>query len=122
MRIFKTKEFNKIMDKDVKISDKSLKSAVEEINAGLYDANLGGNVYKKRVSLDGRGKSGGARTILCFKEGEKVFFMYAFAKNEKDNISNVEEKVYKRAARFYFSLDDKDVDKAIKDGDLFEIV
>lgn len=122
MRIFKTKEFNKIISKDVKISDKALKRAVEEISDGLYDTNLGGNVYKKRIALDGRGKSGGARTILCFKEGEKVFFMYAFAKNEKDNISNVEEKVYKRVARFYFGLNDKDINKAIKDGDLFEII
>jgi hypothetical protein len=35
--------------------------AIAEMAAGLIDADLGGSVYKKRVPLPGRGKSGGAR-------------------------------------------------------------
>lgn len=121
MRIFKTKEFNWIASKDLEISDEALKKAVKEMNDGLFEAIFGGNVYKKRVALDGRGKSRGARTILCFKENEKAFFIYAFAKNERSNISSIEEKVYKRLAKFYFGLNDKDIKNAIEYGDLFEV-
>jgi hypothetical protein len=34
------------------------------MNDGLWDANLGGEVYKKRVALSGRGKRGGARRLV----------------------------------------------------------
>jgi hypothetical protein len=121
MRIYKTKVFNRIATKDIEISDEALKIAVKEMNSGLFDANLGGNIYKKRVALDGRGKSSGARTILCFKAGEKVLFMYAFAKNDRDNISDIEEKVYKKLAVSFFGFNDKDINKLIKDGELVEV-
>ncbi len=39
MRIFKTKAFHR-WAKDVGLSDKELKEAVNEINNGLYEANL----------------------------------------------------------------------------------
>ena len=36
MRIYKTKVFNRIVIKDVEISDEALKEAVEEMNKGLF--------------------------------------------------------------------------------------
>ncbi|MGQ3889783.1 type II toxin-antitoxin system RelE/ParE family toxin [Legionella sp. CNM-1927-20] len=35
------------MAQEYKISDQVLIDAVSEMNNGLFDANLGGNVYKK---------------------------------------------------------------------------
>ena len=35
------------------------------MECGLYEADLGGNVYKKRVAVGNRGKSHGARTIVA---------------------------------------------------------
>ena len=58
MRIFKNKAFH-CWTEEVGLTDKKLKDAVDEINNGLYEANLGGNIFKKRVALVGRGKSGG---------------------------------------------------------------
>jgi hypothetical protein len=49
-----------------------LGTAVQEMVAGLIDADLGGHVYKKRVAMPGRGKSGGARVILGTRLEEKV--------------------------------------------------
>ena len=49
-RIFKTKTFNKWMIK-TDLSDSDIQSAVKEMKNGLIDANLGGNVFKKRVAL-----------------------------------------------------------------------
>jgi len=48
----------------VGIGDEVLCAAVEEMIQGLIDADLGGRVFKKRVPVPGRGKRGGARTIV----------------------------------------------------------
>jgi hypothetical protein len=121
MRIFKTKAFNRIVTKDVEISDEALKIAVKEMNSGLFEASLGANVYKKRVALDGRGKSNGARTILCFKLGEKAIFMHAFAKNEQDNISPKEKEYLKELADDLLKLSDDQIKIALKKGELLEV-
>lgn len=121
MQIYKTKVFNRIATKDVEISDEALKEAAEEMNKGLFDANLGGNVYKKRIALNGRGKSSGARTILCYKSGEKIFFMYAFAKNDKENITSSEREYLIEEADDLLKLSDDKIKIAIKEGRLLEI-
>lgn len=121
MRIFKTKEFSKIAAKDLEISDEALKKAIKEMCNGLCEVNLGGNVYKKRIALNGRGKSGGARTILCFKEGEKAFFIYAFSKNDKDNISNIQKEYIKVLADHYLRLTEESINNNLKKGNLLEI-
>lgn len=41
------------------LSDQVLFKAVDEIEQGLIDADLGGSILKKRVALPGRGKRGG---------------------------------------------------------------
>lgn len=52
---------------------------------GLIDADLGGHVVKKRVGIGGRGKSGGARTIIAYQISDKAIFVYGFAKNARGN-------------------------------------
>jgi hypothetical protein len=44
-------------------------------------------VYKKRVALPGKGKSGGTRTLIAFRKGEHTFYLHGFRKNERANIS-----------------------------------
>ena len=72
--------------------------AAYEISNGLVEASLGGSVYKKRVASQGRGKSGGVRTLIAFRAKDKVFFMYGFAKNQRDNIKANELKALKTMA------------------------
>ncbi|HGM5485051.1 TPA: type II toxin-antitoxin system RelE/ParE family toxin [Serratia marcescens] len=40
----------------------------------LYDANLGGCVYKKRIARAGAGKRGGYRVLIVFRDEERLFF------------------------------------------------
>jgi len=70
------------------VADAALLAAVEEMSRGLIDANLGGHVFKKRVGIDGRGKRSGLRTLLAFRVGERAFFVFGFAKNERANVSD----------------------------------
>jgi len=113
MRIFKNILFNKWAYK-IGLENETLKTAIAEISSGLYDANLGGHVYKKRIGLKGKGKKGGVRTILAFKKDDKALFVYGFAKSDKANIDEVEEKLCKKIAAVFLSWCDDDINTAIK--------
>ena len=71
MRVFKTRFFSRWMRK-TELTDSALCRAVAEMAQGLIDADLGGGVVKKRIGLAGRGKRGGARTLVATNRGEQV--------------------------------------------------
>lgn len=120
MRIFKTRWFHK-WAASTGISDRLLDKAVTEINRGLIDVNLGGNVYKKRIGIRGRGKGSGVRTLLTLREGERVFFIYGFAKSERDNIDEHELRALKTYARELLDYSNPVLEKAIKSKILIEV-
>ncbi|BFM22471.1 type II toxin-antitoxin system RelE/ParE family toxin [Gilvimarinus japonicus] len=120
MRVFKNKAFSKWAAKEG-LSDVVLLAAVDEMARGLIDADMGGHVVKKRVALAGRGKSGGFRTLLAYKAGNKAFFVYGFAKNARANISADELKALKYLAKELLKYSDKALTDAIKHGALIEV-
>jgi hypothetical protein len=120
VEIYKILEFNEWV-KEYNVSDETLLNAIKEMNSGLYDANLGGNIYKKRIPLHNKGKSGGARTILAFKINNKAFFIYSFAKSKQDNISDKELKALKKLAKVYLGLTDTEIIEAIRIGSLIKV-
>lgn len=77
MLIFKTRWFHKWANREG-ISDDTLEKSVIEMNQGLIDANLGGNVYKKRIGISGRGKSSSVRTLLAFWLSGKEIVHFLF--------------------------------------------
>lgn len=78
-RVFKTKTFDRWARKVV--SDELLCQAAHEIEQGLFEADLGGGVCKKRVALPGRGKSGSVRTLVAKKHKDAIFFLAGREKN-----------------------------------------
>lgn len=120
MRIFKYRAFRQ-WAKSEGLNDTSLKAAVDEMERGLFDANLGNGLYKKRVARKGQGKSGGYRTIIAFKKNDRAVLMYGYAKNERDNISEKEEIVYKKLAAYYLEVTDSKLNLLVKNGELFEV-
>ncbi len=121
MQIYKTKLFNRWAEKEG-LTDELLEIAVKELARGLIDADLGGHVYKKRVGLAGRGKRGGARTLIAFKVEDKAFFMYGFTKNARSNISDKELKALRLLAEQLLGYSPKALEKAIQAGELIEVV
>ncbi len=119
LRIFKYSFFNK-WAKRVGIANRDLKKTIEEMEKGLNDGSLGGNVFKKRIGLKGRGKSGGFRTIIGYKKEDKAIFFYGYAKNVRDNISAKEKEAFKKLAKGYFSLSDSLFQELI-DEEIFEV-
>lgn len=120
MHILKSRFFAQWAD-DLKITDSTLVDIIDDMAQGLYEANLGGHIYKKRISIGQRGKRGGARTIIAFKAHEKAIFMYGFSKNKKANLTKKEEEALKALAKAYFNFNDNQIRQAVKAGKLIEV-
>jgi len=103
------------------LTEAALRAAVEEMAAGLIDADLGGGVVKKRVGLAGRGKRGGARTLVATNKGNRWFFVFGFQKNDRANLSDEELEVLQAIAVDLLALTGKQLDEAVRDGTLQEI-
>ena len=85
------------------------------------DADLGGGIIKQRIARPGQGKSGGYRTIIFFRRGDRAVFAYGFAKSDRANINADEEKQFKEAASHVLRLTGKQIDELIKNGDFVEV-
>jgi len=120
VKIYKHRNFGRWANSE-KLTDNDLKRAVEEINMGLDDGNLGGGLYKKRVAIQGKGKRGGYRTLLAFKQGERAFFVYGYAKNERANINIKELTVYKKLSRKLLGMEEKCLDDLLIQEKLIEV-
>ena len=104
------------------LSDQALVKAVAEMEQGLIDADLGGSVLEKRVALPGRGKRGGVRVIVATQKIDRWVFLYGFEKNERNNISDRELKIFQEMAVDLLKLNDRQVDLALSEGEFVEVV
>lgn len=120
-RVFRTRTFTRWMHK-AGLADDSLVQAVSEMAQGLVDADLGGNVVKKRVALPGRGKRGGVRTIVATNLGDRWFFLYGFGKNERANIDRDELKFFQEVAKDLLGFDEGQIAKALSAGEIVEVL
>lgn len=121
MRIFKNVWFNRFARQE-KITDEVLVGAIIRADKGLIDADLGGSVIKQRIAKPGRGKSGGYRTIIIFRRGERAFFVYGFAKSNQDNLEKYEEDLYKKSAKELLALTDAQIEQLLKSKALTEVI
>ena len=120
MRVFKTRFFSRWMRK-TELTNSALCNAVAEMGQGLIDADLGGGVVKKRIGLAGRGKRGGARTLVATNRGNRWFFLYGFEKNDRANIMDDELEALKEIAEQLLARTGRQLDEAVQDGSLQEI-
>ena len=120
MRVFKSKWFVRFARKE-RISDKSLREAVTDAENGKIDADYGGGVIKQRIARLNEGKSGGYRTIVLFRRGERAFFVYGFAKNEQDNINKSDERDFKVLAKVLFGTSGAQMERLIANGNYVEV-
>lgn len=120
IRIYKLKWFKRWASKEG-LSDSVLKLAIAEMQQGLVDADLGANVYKKRVPLLGQGKSGSLRTLIAFQVDNKTFFIYGFSKSTRSNISVKEMKSLKLLAKELLNYSEEKLKKAIDSGSIEEV-
>ena len=120
MAIYKTRWFDRWARKQG-ISAHALCEAVHEMAKGLYEADLGGGLLKKRIARPGQGKSGGFRTLVATNKGNRWIFVFGFAKNARSNIDKDEEKALKEIAAHLLSLTPQALDKAQRADELMEV-
>lgn len=111
-RVFKTKTFGRWARKVV--SDALLCQAAHEIEQGMYEADLGGGVCKKRIPIPGRGKSGSTRTLVAKKHKDAIFFLAGREKNAPGaDFSDKEVEAVKIIAKALESANSKNLDEML---------
>ena len=120
MRVFKTKWFARFARQE-NIPDRSLLQAVSRAERGLIDADLGGGLIKQRLARQGRGRSGGYRTIVAWRQGKTAFFLLGFAKSRRDNIEEDELVDLKKYGSRLFSANAATIRGMLEDGSLQEV-
>lgn len=119
-RIYKNRWFVKFASREG-ITDGTLVAAIDQANRSLIDADLGGGLIKQRVAREGGGKSGGYRTLVFFRHEERAVFAFGFAKSDKANLSAVELRLYKQAAKALLALSQAQIDTEVNEERLFEV-
>jgi hypothetical protein len=120
VRVFKIRWFVRFARSE-RIDDESLSEAIRRAARGLIDADLGGGLIKQRVARRGRGRSGGYRMIVAYRVKERAVFLYAFAKNERENIEPDELEDLRLVARGWLEATWERIETALKDGAIQEV-
>jgi hypothetical protein len=120
MRVLKTKEFWRFARREG-ITDAALLDAAKRAERGLVDADLGGGLIKQRVPRRGEGRSGGYRTLMAYRVGTLVVFLYAFAKSERDNIEADELAHWRREAQTWATMDNAGMATMIAIREIIEV-
>ncbi len=103
------------------MAEKEICEAARRAAEGLVDADLGGGVIKLRLAWKGQGKSGGFWSIVLFQRSEKMFFVYGFAKSDRDDIRKDELMAFRKLADAIFILDNKALAAAMRNGTIMEV-
>ncbi len=119
-RIFTSKDFDRFARKE-RLDDRLLVSVVEDIENGLVDADLGGNVLKQRIARKGGSKAGGYRTVIIFRLGDRAVFVEGFAKNVKVAHTLVETRALKELAKAILALPEDRLLLAVRAGEMREL-
>ncbi len=120
VRIFKNKPFSRFARK-AGVSAIAARNCPSEAERGLVDADLGGGVIKQRVARPGEGKSGGFRTIILLRAGERAFFVHGFAKSDQGNIRDDELAAFRVLAAQLLTYSDAEIAAALEAGALKEV-
>ncbi|MFX4087700.1 MULTISPECIES: type II toxin-antitoxin system RelE/ParE family toxin [Sphingobium] len=104
-----------------RIDEAGLRDAIARAERGIIDADLGGGLIKQRVARPGQGRSGGFRMIVAYRTEERAFFLFGFAKNERENIGDDELQTLRDIATAFLKHDDRHLDEAVSKGKLQEI-
>lgn len=120
VRVFKSRRFRKFA-RNERITDELLCQSVADAERGRIDADYGGGVIKQRISRPNEGKSGGYRSIILFRRGERAFFVYGFAKKDQANISPSDERDFKELARLLFAAPDEQLKRLIERKEFVEV-
>lgn len=121
VRVFRTKWFTRFARREG-ISDARLCEAVRRAEHGFVDADLGRGVIKQRVARENEGKSGGFRSIILFRAGDRAFFVFGFRKSARSNLRPDELQGFRELADQMLCYSHDALVAAIAAGALIEVM
>lgn len=84
------------------LTERDLCMAAHEIDTGVFEADLGSGVCKKRIAIRGQGKRGATRILVATKNERAIIFMAGREKNESGaDFSATEEVAAKGLAKAF---------------------
>ena len=113
VRVFKTAGFAKSAKRAI-IADDELCQAIRQVIKGQSVA-LGGGIYKKRLNDNMH------RSIILAKAECNWIYEYLFAKKDRENIDLAELVAFRKLAKVYAGLTEKQLAQLLKHNDLIEI-
>lgn len=120
MRVFVTKEFSRYARREG-IKDALLCEAVRRAEHGITDAVLGGGLIKQRVARAGQGRRGGFRFLMAFQANRRAFFVYGFAKSERENIQPDEMSFWREVASAFLRMDEAKLEIMLEEGEIKQV-
>ena len=120
MSIYKTKVCGR-QTRKAKVTDKMLRQASRDAVSGLIDADLGGGLLKMRIARPGKGKSGGFRSLMAYRENGRTVFLDLFAKSDWANIDDDELEAFKTLGKLWLQATDEGIKDALQTGKLIEV-
>lgn len=120
MKKLSTKWFKKWCRK-ASLSSYELMHVIDDLENNLSTSNLGGGLYKVRVSSENSGKSSAFRTIVVYKKEDRAIFIYGFAKKGKSNLKSSELQYLKKLGKDILALNADQLQQAIERQILFDL-
>jgi hypothetical protein len=120
-RVLEDLEFARWARKE-RLTEQMLRNAADEIERGQVDARLGGFLLKKRVARPGGGKRGGYRTIVAYRQGVRLVFLFGFAKDETENITRAEQLALGKLGDVYMAYDEASIERMVRETLMIEVV
>lgn len=120
MRTYMNRWFAKFATRE-NLSTAALIDAVVRAEAGLIDADLGSGLIKQRIARSGGGRSGGYRSLVIFRSGDRAVVVFGFPKYLKDNLDAVELRTFRAAAKIVLGLTQEQVDGEVLQERLIEV-
>jgi hypothetical protein len=120
MRRLITRFVKKWMQRE-QVTNAMLLQAIRDLEAGLATANLGSSLFKVRVARKGQGKSGGYRTLIVYRQGDRAIVVYGFKKSAQDNIADDELAFFRELAATLLALSARQIEVAVENAELCEI-
>lgn len=104
------------------LREAALCRAAWEIEAGRFEADLGGGIVKKRIAYSGRGKSGGARVLVA--RSSRLCMVFLVGRDKSDpgtDFSDAQAESAMELAKAFARLDRQQLELAISRGAVKEI-
>ena len=118
--VYKNKFFARFARK-ARISDADLWKAAQLAERGVIDADLGGGVIKQRIARPGEGKSGGSRSIILFRKGDRAVYVYGFEKKDLSNIRADDLQLFRDLAKEILAYSTAEMEFAVRAGEFAKI-